>query len=262
MPLLELNQENYYSKQANIDYISVSQFKDFLKCEKYGLAKCLGEYVEEKTKPMLVGGYVDAYFSNRLKEYQEENPSIYKKDGSLLKDFVKAEECIDTIENDDFFKAELKGESQRIDTGIINGVPFKGALDFVDDDDITDLKCIASIMEKTWSDEYKKYVDFIKAYKYDIQGAVYQELERQRTNKLKGFRLACVSKEEVPDKAIIKLPQDMLDSALQLVKDLAPRYQAIKLGLIEPNGCGVCPVCRASKRLSRVMGYNELFGEE
>lgn len=260
----KLNLDNYYSQESNMAYMSASSFKDFLKCEVYGLAKALGEYVEEKTKPMLVGGYVDAYFSNRLEQYKEENPSIYKKDGTLLKDFVKAEECIEVINNDKFFKSELKGVSQQIDTGEINGVPFKGALDFVDDDDITDLKCVASIVELTWSDDYHKYVDFIRAYRYDIQGAIYQYLEEQRTNKKKKFRLACVSKEDSPDKAIIELPQDMLDSALQLVKDKAPRYQAIKMGLIEPIGCGNCPVCRARKRLSRVMNYNELFnqGEE
>lgn len=258
--LLELNLDNYYSLQANIDYMSVSQFKDFLKCELYGREKALGRYVEEKTKPMQVGGYVDAYFSGRLEQYKLDNPNIYKKDGTLLKDFEKAEECIATINDDPFFLSQLVGERQNILIGEIGGVPFKGALDFETEDDITDLKCIASIREETWDNDIKKYVNFIVAYKYDIQGGVYQELVRQNRHKRKDFRLACVSKEDNPDKAIIKLPQNMLDSALELVEKLAPRYDLIKKGLVEPTMCGNCPVCRKYKRLSRVVDYNELFG--
>lgn len=259
--LLPLDLDNYYSKQANIDYFSVSQLKDFLKCEKYALAKINGEYIEEKAKPMLVGGYVDAYFSDRLDQYKVENPSIYKKDGTLLKDFEKAEECINTINNDTFFLGELKGEKQKIITGFIAGVPFKCALDFDDIDDITDLKCIASIRELAWNDELRKFVNFIINYKYDWQGAIYQEIERQRVDYQKNFRLACVSKEEQPDKAIIKLPQSMLDKALAQIIELVPHWELVKKGLVEPTGCGNCPVCRKYNRLDRVVDYEELFGE-
>ena len=73
---MELNENNYYSQEANMEYMSASQFKDFLRCEFYGLLKARGELVEEKTKPLLVGGYVDSYFSNRLEQYKEENPNI------------------------------------------------------------------------------------------------------------------------------------------------------------------------------------------
>ena len=260
--LLELTEDNYYSQQANIDYMSVSQLHDFMFCEFYGYMKALGLYVEEKTKPMLVGGYVDAYFSDRLERYKVENPNIYKKDGTLLKDFEKAEECIETINSDDFFKGELKGEKQKIITGYIANVPFKGALDFVDDTDITDLKCVASIKEKVWNDGLHKFVNFILARRYDLQGAVYQELERQDVGYQKGFRLACVSKEEQPDKAIIQIPQEMLDSALLEVMELAPRYDLIKKGLVAPNHCGNCPCCRKYNKLNRVMTYDELFGEQ
>lgn len=258
---MELNEQNYYSVEANIEYMSASQFKDFRKCEFYGFLKAIGELIEEKTKPMQVGGYVDAYFADRLARYKEENPSIYKKDGTLLKDFEKAEECIKTINEDSFFLGQLKGERQKIVVGEISGVKFKGAMDFVDDDDITDLKCISSIRELSWSDDYHRYVNFIIAYRYDIQGAIYRELERQNTNKEKNFRLACVSKEEEPDKAIIKLPKDMLDNALHEVMEYAPRYDKIKKGLIPPKHCGCCPACRKYNRLNRVMDYDELFGD-
>ena len=260
--LLKLDESNYYSTQANIDYVSVSQVHDFMFCEFYGYMKALGKYVEEKTKPMLQGGYVDAYFSDRLEQFKQENPQIFKKDGTLLKDFEKANECIDTINNDAFFKGELKGQKQKILTGFIGDVPFKGALDFVDDEDITDLKCVASIKEKVWDNRLHKFVNFIIARRYDLQGGAYQELERQDTGIKKNFRLACVSKEENPDKAIIKLPQEMLDNALNELVDYVPRIDMIKKGLIAPKPCGNCPCCRKFNVLNRVVDYDELFGKE
>ena len=189
----KLDLSNYYSQQANMEYMSVSTFKDFMKCEKYALAKIKGEYVEEKSKALLVGGYVDAYFSNRLEQFKEENPQIFKKDGTLLKDFEKANEVIQVIENDDFFKNHIKGDTQVILTGEIAGVKFKGALDFLNER-IVDLKCVASIREPVWVVRDGKNVktDFIDAYGYDLQGAVYQELVRQQYGLELPFDIACV----------------------------------------------------------------------
>ena len=263
---MELTLDNYYSQEANMEYMSVSQFKDFLKCEKYGLAKVKGEYVQPKTESMLIGLYVDAYFSNRLEQLIDETPELLdsrSKEKKVKQGIVKqAEECIRAIVNDDFFMSKISGLKQFIATGEINGVKFKGAIDFLNDD-INDLKVVESISEKSWvkKNGKKQLMDFIKAYDYDIQGAVYQELVKQMLALIKNFNLACVSKEENPDKAIINLPQSMLDKALQLVKDLAPRFDLIKKGLIEPIGCGNCVVCRKYNRLNRVVSYDELFGE-
>ena len=56
-----LTKENYYSKEANEIYMSVSMFKDFKECELMALAKIKGEYVEEKSDAMIFGGYIHAY---------------------------------------------------------------------------------------------------------------------------------------------------------------------------------------------------------
>ena len=259
---MELDLSNYYSQQANKEYMSVSQFKDFLKCEKYAMAKLNGEYVEEKSKAMLVGGYVDAYFSNRLDQFKEENPQIFKKDGTLLKDFEKANEIIETIENDPFFMEHIKGDKQVIITGLINGVKWKGALDFLNDR-IVDLKCVASIQDRVWIEENGKNVkvDFIQAYQYDLQGAIYQELVKQRFGEIKPFDIACVSKEESPDKAIINIEQEYLDKQFEMAKELGERFDLIKNGVIQPQGCGNCPVCRKQNRLTRIMSYKEFKGD-
>ena len=63
-----LTAENYYSQEANREYLSVSQYKDFcgslgkIPCEAQALAKLNGEWEMEETTSMLVGSYVDAHF--------------------------------------------------------------------------------------------------------------------------------------------------------------------------------------------------------
>ena len=92
---LELTNENYYSTEADREYMSVSQYKDF--CGTWGIKGCQfmamerlnGNYPEKKGLPLLVGGYVDAYFEGTLEKYKAEHPEIIKKDGSLKADFLR-----------------------------------------------------------------------------------------------------------------------------------------------------------------------------
>jgi hypothetical protein len=42
---MKLTEETYYGTEANTQYMSVSQFKDFLKCPAMAMAKIRGEYV-------------------------------------------------------------------------------------------------------------------------------------------------------------------------------------------------------------------------
>lgn len=262
---MELTHENYYSIEANMEYMSVSQFKDFQRCELYGLKKATGEYVETKTPALLQGGYMDAHFSNRMEEYKNENPQIFKKDGTLLQTYNKVEECIKVAEDDEFFMEHIKGKTQVIVTGIINGVKWKSCYDFLNTR-IIDMKLVASIKETVWKyDPIMKrnyQTDFISAYGYDLQGAVYQELGRQTFGKTLPFDIAAISKEDEPDKAIINIEDDILAQKLEEVKELTIRYDLIKKGLLEPNRCGNCPVCRKYNRLTRVVSYKEMFGKE
>lgn len=56
---MKLNQNNYYSVESNRQFFSVSQYKDFMKCEAMALAKIRGEYQPAMTKAMLTGSFVD-----------------------------------------------------------------------------------------------------------------------------------------------------------------------------------------------------------
>ena len=127
---MELNNDNYFSQESNQYYMSCSQFKDFLKCEKETLAKINGELVEEKTDALLFGGYVDAYFSNELDQFKLANPEMFNtKTGELKAPFKRIDEVISAIESDTMLMKYLNGEKQVIMTGEIAGVPFKIKID-------------------------------------------------------------------------------------------------------------------------------------
>ena len=260
---MELNNENYYSQEANLEYMSVSQFKDFMDCEVKALAKLKGEYVEEKSDSLIFGGYIDSYFSGELEQYKEQNKDrlFNSKTGEFKAPFKDIPSVIETIESDPFFLSFHKGQPQVILTGKIGGVLFKAKLDFLFNDKIVDQKVMKDL-KKMWVEKLHRYGDFIENYGYDIQGGVYQELARQRFGEQLPFILAITTKEECPDKALIQIDQEYLDRALEQVKELAPRYDLIKRGLLEPIGCGNCPVCRAKKKLTQVVSYKEYFNKE
>ena len=260
---MELNNENYFSPEANLEYMSASQFKDFMKCEKDAIAKIIGETVEEPSKAMLVGSYVDAYFSGEMDEFKVKNPQIFKKDGTLLKDFEKANEIIAAIESDELLMQYLNGKHQVIMTGEINGVKFKIKVDSLLPDCIVDQKIMSSIQELIWveKDGRNVKVDFVEAFGYDIQGAIYQEIVRQNTGKKLPFVLAVTTKEENPDKALIEIDQYYLDKALKLVQELAPHYDLVKQGVVKPIGCGKCPSCRIGLKVTGIVSYETLFNK-
>ena len=261
---MELNSNNYYSTESNMHYMSCSQFKDFMKCEKEALAKAKGELVEPKTDALLFGGYVDAYFSGELDQYKLDNPDMFNsKTGELKAPFKNIPEIISAIENDKKLYESLQGQHQVIMVGEISGVPFKIKIDsYFPNSAIIDQKVIKD-MDLTWVERNGKNIktDFIDAYGYDLQGAIYQEIVRQNTGKTLPFILSVCTKQECPDKALIEIDQEYLDKALELVKELAPRYQDIKLGKVEPIGCNHCPTCRKDKKVIGVVSYKELFNK-
>ena len=97
---MQLTASNYYSKEANLFFFSASQVKDFLKCEAYAMAKLEGRWVEPPSTAMLIGSYVDSYFEGTLEDFKARTPEIFKKDGTLKSDYVKAEKIIEKVTND------------------------------------------------------------------------------------------------------------------------------------------------------------------
>lgn len=263
---MELTRDNYYSEEANRYYMSVSQFKDFWGscarkgCEFRALSTIEGAWKEEPSTAMKVGSYVDAYFEGTLDEYKADNSDMFKRDGELKADFVKAEECIARVERDEYFMKFMSGEKQVIMTGMINDVPWKIKIDsLIPGKAIVDLKVMASIRKLEWSESAGVKLDFIRRMGYDIQGAVYQEIVRQNTGDKLPFYIAAVSKEKQPDIEVIQIEQDLLQDALLIVQENMGRISDIKAFNVEPDKCGVCDCCRFHKKLFKPIGVYDLM---
>ena len=63
------------------------------------------------------------------------------------------------------------------------------------------------------------------------------------------------TKEAETDIDAFYIPDEDLAFSLSEVEALSPRYDAIKRGEIEPEGCGKCAYCRSTKRLSFIKSY-------
>lgn len=257
-PKTLLTKENY---KDNHYYLSYSRFSKFLDCE----AAAFADYKTEPTVAFLVGSYVDAYFSNEMPEFQAAHPEMYNsRTGELKKDFIKADEIIARIEQDPLLVHYMSGEKQTIMAGEIEGVPFKIKMDsYLENEAIVDLK-IMKDFNKVWSTAYKAYINFVEAYDYDIELAIFQEIVRQKTGgKILPCYLVCATKENPPDIGLFEIPQEALDKALQTVKNNLPRYLQISQGKVAPHRCEKCAYCRSSKKAQLISyEYAGMSGDE
>ena len=178
---MQLTSENYYSQEANQEYMSVSGYKDFagtygkMPCEFYGMEKLNGRWQDEKSTALLVGSYVDSYFEGSLDQFKKDNPEIFTQKGELKANFKQAEEIIARIERDEYFMKYMSGQKQVIMTGELFGAKWKIKMDsYIPGVAIVDLKVMASITDLKWVKDIG-YLDFVRYWGYDIQGAVYQE---------------------------------------------------------------------------------------
>ena len=248
---MTLTSGNYFSPEANTEYWSVSLFKAFDKCEASGLAQVRGEYEREQTDALLIGSYVDAYFSGDLDGFiKRDGDKMFKKNGELYAKFEHANEIIDTVEAQPLMVEFLKGDKQVIRTADLLGVPWKIKMDVFNGERIVDLKCVKDF-EPMYKDGFGR-VSWIEYWGYDIQGAIYQKVEQISSGRDKPlpFYIVAVTKEKVPDVAVIEMPQHILDTALKIVEAKIDRFDLVKMGDIEPERCEKCEYCKQTKRLT------------
>lgn len=198
---MQLTNENYYSKEANEEYLSVSQYKDFMGtygkrgCEEYALAKIEGTWEEnmEDSDALMVGSYVDAHFEGTLDLFKAKHPCMFKKDGGLMAKYLKANEMIQRCERDEVFSHYMSGEKQVIMTADMFGAKWKIKIDsYHPGQCIVDLKTCQSI-NKVFFHHDIGYMNFLAEWGYYIQGAVYQKVVEINTGKKLPFFIAAVS---------------------------------------------------------------------
>lgn len=255
---MNLNEGNYYSREANMEYCSVSQIKAFMKCPAAALAELNGEYQREQTTALLVGSYVDAWFSGEIEQFKAEHPEIFKRDGTLKAEYTQADQIIARVSKDEMFMEYMSGDKQVIMTGEIEGVPFKIKIDSLLPDRITDLKIVRDF-EPIYDPDFCSRVPWWVYWKYDLQGGAYREIVRQNLTKSLPFFLAAATKEKVTDYNIYQIVQSDLDVALQTVKDNIVRFDAMKKGIIPADRCECCDYCRSTKKLTDVISSDSIL---
>lgn len=265
-----LTEANYYSKEANQEYLSVSQYKDFCGsmkhrgCEAKAMAKLRGEWVEEMTEPLLLGSYVDAHFEGTLDLFKAKHPEIFRKtDSELLVKFQKADTTIQQLENDEIFMLYMSGEKQTILTAELFGAKWKCKLDsYLKGKAIIDLKYVKNIRERFYVKDEGTFVSFVEWWGYDIQAAIYREIEALVSGgeKLPVY-LAVADKQKYSDHEIVGFREDGQDfqQVLNEVERNVPRILELKSGKVEPDRCGICDYCRATKKVSVPVYFRDLI---
>ena len=232
---LRLTQSNYYSPETDQQYFSVSQYKDFMKCEAMAMAKLRGEYKPAMTRAMLTGSFVDSYFEGTLDLFINEHPAVFTQKQELRSEFKKANEIIARINQDDTFLRFMSGEKQRIMTFELFGYPWKMKMDsYLPGICITDLKVVQKFRT-------------LPLWRYDLQGAVYQKGVELVTGEQLPFYLAVATKERTIDLDIFQITQPVLDIALREIEQNIEHYARVKYGQEEPVYCGKCDYCKSVK---------------
>ena len=252
-----LNKDNYFSLEANKAYWSVSQFKSFNKCEAAGYAESRGVYQRPETDALLIGSYVDAYFSGDIafdefcERHQDE---MFTKKGELYAKFKDADKMINAIECQPLMMRMLEGDKQEIMSAVLDGIPWKIKMDCFNEDRIVDLKTVKDFGDM-WDETVGSRRSWIEYWGYDIQGAIYQKVVEKATGKKLPFYIAAVTKERVPDVAVIEIPQHILDAAYGLVQAKIERFDLIKTADVEPIRCEHCEYCKTTKVLMQPEVY-------
>lgn len=276
--MIELTQENYYQDKS---WLSNSKMKQYMQCQAKAYAMDNGEWVEERDEtPLLLGNYVHSYFESHEAHEQflaEHGDKLLaktgKNKGNLKADFVIGDKMIESLGDDDGFNRLYHGfpgdniQKEMIVFGEIEGVPVKGKLDSVNVSRgyFVDLKTMKSIYSEEWNAELKKRVpaavNNILGFGYHGQLALYRELLKQMTGKEFRPLIVAISKEQVPDKEILKIDEVWLEEGLEQIKNNIVEVWDVIQGRQKPKKCGRCDYCRSQKKLGSVVSLNDLIGE-
>ncbi|GMC01148.1 PD-(D/E)XK nuclease-like domain-containing protein [Enterococcus thailandicus] len=261
-----LSDENYYSNEADWQYMSTSQYKSFLKCEAAALAKLKGEWQPvSDPKALLVGNYVHSYFESLEvhEAFKKENKSKMfssRKPHGLLKDFQIAEQMIDRLIAEDAFLNIYQGEKEAIVIGELFGATWKGKIDCLNLEEsyFVDIKTTKDMHERKWNDEYGTRETFLVNFGYVLQMAIYQELILQQFGKHCIPIVAAVSKQTPSEARLITIDEDKMAYELVLLKEKIERIVKVKNGEEKPHVCGVCEYCRENNRITAFTSMDDL----
>lgn len=253
--MFQVTPENYFSVEADREYMSVSQFKNFRTCSAKALHDL--EVPDATSKESFLQGHLfESLVAGDSKLFMAQHPEMISSRGStagqLKAEFQKVVKAAEKFNSQEFFKNIInRCEKQVILTGVINDVPVKCCLDLFDREtcSIYDIKCMKDFNEQ-WSKEEKRYIPWYYAWGYVLQLAVYREIVKQNFGKEpKEIALLAATKEEIPDIRAIKFNTELLDIELIDFMHNIRLYDEIKKGIIKPTPCNCCSYCKTIKEI-------------
>lgn len=256
---ITLTEDNYFSAENNKKYMSVSRFKRYyMNCEFMAKAQDDGLYVPNKSESLIQGSYIDAWNNGEkaLAKFIEQNNKILissrgETKGQLKAAYKTVGDCIETLKNDPLCLEYLSGQKQQIFTAKLFDVDWKVCLDNYkpEANRFTDLKCMENF-EWMWDAKERKKVTFVQSYGYDIQMAIYRKVVGLATGVYLDPFIIAVSKQKIPDKAILSFELAELNARLDDVENYIERIIMISEGELEPKRCEKCEYCRMTKMLT------------
>ena len=226
---MKLTTKTYHSIEANREYMSVWQFKNFMACPARAKAIVDGTYADPERPAFLFGSYVDANLTQprELPKWMAENAEALAEHGFVSKkDAAKknaplqnADAMIARAQRSQLFMSYLTGKFQVIMTGRLYGdVEWKIMMDVFDEENkrVVDLKTSASLAKWDWmpnvtimdilakrtglTSEMPKWQKgpFYEVYGYWRQRTVYADMVEFVHGFSPDFFLACLAK---PSKA-------------------------------------------------------------
>ena len=282
---MKLTDSNYYTPEADREFMSCSQYQDFLSCEARALAKLQGRYIPEPSEALIVGNYFhtameseDAHVDFCRHHFDDiYKYKIDKATGEAIvtgkyAPYAKADEMIDVCFKDPLIKSliDMPGENEVIMTGELFGVPWKIRLDKYMPDKrlIIDWKTTADINKTEYNPILGERESFVESLGYMMRAAVYTEIEKQFIGKDTdaNFVIVAISKQDPPDKAALLLNhRQRYDWELEQIEKNMMNIRRIKSGELKPRRCGMCDYCRKTKVLKKIIPYyvlNPKFREE
>lgn len=264
---MKLNKNNYYSQEANREYMSVSQFKSFLPayggCEAQAMAVLSGEYESTPIDAFMEGHYVHAWNEGTLDDFKAKNPALYSSRGptagQLKSNFKHCDKMIQVLENDPLVMMALAGKKEVIMTAELFGIKWKIMLDSYQEKLFADLKTMKEMDGKFWNSEVGVYENFIDHYGYNVQMAVYAEVEKLYSGRENWLlpHMVVVTKQDPPDHEIIYFDFDDIEQGLYIVGKHIDRVKAVKSCEVDPVRCEKCGYCRTTKKITRIKHFSE-----
>lgn len=281
-----LTKENYFNQENTLKYFSVSQIKDFIKCEASFFHYLNLNNKKSFNENLAVSKFFDILMqkdneelNNFEKELLEKGESIRLKNGNLKTKYQTAQDTFERIQKDpnlEYLKNLFDyNEKQKIFTGVVGGLNFKGMLDvFVDDKSsleylksesqcaIVDLKYVS---ENSFYDPDEYFVKITRDYDYYLQLAVYQYLVFANIGVIPDCYLYYITKGEKPLFKPLKLDNVELKKRLDSFTDflnsktndgllVGERLVSLKntaIDFLQGKGfgvfleyCGTCDYCR------------------